>query len=78
MCGGRDLGNVIETAVMSVEERVGLVESRSVCLCCVVLCCVFAVWCSRINCMTAEGRDVGNVMETAFMSVEVRVGLVES
>jgi len=29
---------------MSVVERVGLVVSSSVCLCCVVLCCVFVVW----------------------------------
>jgi len=37
------------TGVMSVVERVGLVVSSSVCVCCVVLC-VCAVWCSRINC----------------------------
>jgi len=34
---------------MSLVERVGLVVSRSVCLCCVVLCYVFVVWCSGIN-----------------------------
>ena len=43
--------NIMESGVMSVVERVGLVVSRSVCfvLCCVVLC-VCVVWCSRINC----------------------------
>ena len=48
--GGTDEGNIMEIVVMSVFESVGLVVSRSVCLCCVVLCCVCAVWCSRINC----------------------------
>jgi len=35
---------------MSVVERMGLVVSRSVCVC--VLCCVVCVqfWCNRINC----------------------------
>jgi len=47
---GADEGNIMETGVMSVVERVGLVVSRSECLCCIVLCCVCAVWCSRINC----------------------------
>ena len=45
-----DEGNIMENGVMSVVEWVGLVVSRSECLCCIVLCCVCAVWCSRINC----------------------------
>ena len=45
-----DEGNIMENGVMSVVEWVGLVVSRSECLCCIVLCCVGAVWCSRINC----------------------------
>ena len=43
-----------------------------------MLCFVCAVSCSRINCTCAEGRDVGNVMETAVMSVLEGVGLVVS
>ena len=35
---GTDEGYIMETGVMSVVERVGLVVSISVCLCCVVLC----------------------------------------
>ena len=35
---GTDEGNIMETGVMSVVERVGLFVSRSVCLCCVELC----------------------------------------
>jgi len=47
---GADECNIMEIGVMSLVETVGLVESRSACLCCVVLCCGCAVWCSRINC----------------------------
>jgi len=43
-----DEGNIMESGVMLLVERVGLVVSRSVCF---LLCCVVcAVWCSRINC----------------------------
>ena len=40
--GGTDEGNIMEIVVMSVFESVGLVVSRSVCLCCVV-CVQFGV-----------------------------------
>jgi len=33
-----DEGIIMETGIMSVLERVGLIVSRTVCLCCVVLC----------------------------------------
>jgi len=33
---GTDKGNIMETGVMSVVERLGLVVSRSVCFSCVV------------------------------------------
>jgi len=46
---GADEGNIMETGVISLVETVGLVVSKSVCLCWVVLC-VCVVWCSRINC----------------------------
>ena len=49
---------------MTLVERVVLVVPRSVCLCCVVLCCLCAVWCSGINCTGTLGTDCGNVMET--------------
>jgi len=35
---GADEGNIMETGVMSLVEMVGLVMSRLVCLCWVVLC----------------------------------------
>ena len=38
-----DEDNIVESGVMSVVERVGLVVSRSVCLCWVVLCVQFGV-----------------------------------
>ena len=37
---------------------------RSVCLCCVVLGCVCAFWCSGINCTGTLVTDCSNVMET--------------
>jgi len=35
---GTDEGKIMEIVVMSVVERVGVVVSRSVRLCCIVLC----------------------------------------
>ena len=40
---GTDEGNIMENGVMSLVEGVGLVVSRSVCLCCVVFYVQFGV-----------------------------------